>query len=139
MSLTNQRRREPLNRHTAAFLLAGISLLVVAFAVLLRRFPPEQYSFYPVCPIYAIFHLKCPGCGSTRALAALLRGNWHEALHENALFVLGVLPATLIYGMLCASRLLRRENRVWPVPPKPLIYASLSIALAFGILRNLPL
>ena len=136
---SNQSCREPLNRLAAAFLLAGLSLLAIGFAVILRHFPPDQYNFYPVCPIYTLFHLKCPGCGSTRAFAALVRGNWHEALQENAFFVLGVLPATVLYGIACASGLVRGESHAWPVPPKYWIYPSLSLALAFAILRNLTL
>ena len=53
---------------------ANIALLSVALAtVVLLRFPPAEYSFYPRCPIFASLHLLCPGCGATRALAALLR------------------------------------------------------------------
>ena len=36
------------------------------------------------CPIRAILGIDCPGCGGTRALAALLRGDVRQAAQENA-------------------------------------------------------
>ena len=121
-------RRELLDGRAAAFLLAGI-----ACALVLRRFPPEQYAFYPACPIYSYFHVECPGCGATRALAALLRGDIRQAILDNALFVLGVLPASMAYG----ATAIRRGERGWPALPKSVIYAGLVIAIAFGVARNL--
>ena len=54
-------------------------------AALLRFFPPGQYPIYPICLWRAVTGWRCPGCGTTRALAALLAGQWPEALHYNAL------------------------------------------------------
>jgi hypothetical protein len=65
-------------------------------AGVLLRFPPALSRFYPRCPVYEIFHLQCPGCGATRALAALLHGRFAEALHLNALFTL-LLPFAVAY------------------------------------------
>ncbi len=53
---------------------APVAALLVAVALLLR-FPPAQYAFYPQCPIHHSLGLLCPGCGATRALAALLHGH----------------------------------------------------------------
>ena len=35
------------------------------------------------CPSVIIFGLPCPGCGTTRALIYLLKGNFAEAFHIN--------------------------------------------------------
>lgn len=35
----------------------------------------------PVCPSAALFRLPCPGCGMTRALSAMLRGDLAQAYH----------------------------------------------------------
>ena len=115
-------------------------LFAATTAGLLLRFPPEQYRFYPQCPIYLWLHLECPGCGATRALAALLHGRFRDALRLNALFVAGVLPAANLYAAATLIRLLRSDPFRWPTLPGPQrrwIYASLALALIFSILRNL--
>jgi hypothetical protein len=134
LSLAAHRRRRAQSGLAAAFLFAA------AGALLLLRFPPEQYSFYPQCPIHTYLHLQCPGCGSTRALAALLHGRLTEAVHLNALLIAAVLPAAAAYTGLCLLHLLSREEFRWPAPhprsANAMIYASLAIAIAFAILRN---
>ncbi|HEX7159039.1 MAG TPA: DUF2752 domain-containing protein [Edaphobacter sp.] len=111
-------------------------LLLFAAAALLLRFPPERYSFYPRCPIYALFHIECPGCGGTRALAAILRGDLNEALHFNALFTLA-LPIIVVLAALCYRRFLERKPVRWTQPPEFGIYAALALTTVFTIARNL--
>jgi Protein of unknown function (DUF2752) len=113
-----------------------LALMATTAAVLLR-FPPAQSAFYPQCPIYAAFHLACPGCGGTRALAALLRGHLRLALHFNALITLA-LPFALGYGIVCYWRLLQGRAFRWPQPSLAATVASTSVTVLFTILRNLP-
>jgi hypothetical protein len=133
-----QRRRHAQTGLAAAFLLA------VAATVLLLRFPPDQYSFYPQCPIHTYLHLLCPGCGATRALAALLHGRLREAFHLNALLVAVVLPAAAVYTVAAVAALVRLPHGGtfhWPRLPGPQthwIYAGITLAAAFAVLRNLP-
>jgi hypothetical protein len=135
LGLTAQRRRRAQTGLGAAFFLAASG------AFLLLRFPPEHYSFYPQCPIYTYLHLQCPGCGATRALAALLHGRLSDAFHLNPLLIAVVLPVAVLYAVLCLLRLRRSDEFRWPAPsPKwanTLIYAGLALALGFAILRNL--
>jgi Protein of unknown function (DUF2752) len=112
--------------------------VIVAVGFILLHLPPAESSFYPRCPIYEYLHLQCPGCGATRALAALLRGHFGEAMHGNAL-VTPLLPILAIYGILCYQRFLRRDVIRWPQMPQATIYCALGIAAAFMVLRNLPL
>lgn len=120
---------------TASRAVAPVAGLFLAFAVLLR-FPPQQYSFYPRCPIFALFHLQCPGCGATRALAALLNGHLREALHLNALSTVAF-PLGFLWAARCYRRYLAREPIRWPLPSQAAIYAALTITAVFAIARNL--
>jgi hypothetical protein len=108
-----------------------------AIAFLLLRYPPAQSSFYPRCPIYEYLHLQCPGCGATRALAALLHGQFVEAMRQNALFTL-VLPFCIAYAVLCYVRHLRGKTTQWIQPSPAVLYSALTVAIAFAVLRNLP-
>jgi hypothetical protein len=112
---------------SAAALLAG--------AALLRFFPPERYHFYPRCPIYVTFHVYCPGCGATRALAALLHAHFAEALHFNP-FVVVLLPFFLAYFAAAYWNAIRSEKFLWPRIPSAVIQAFCAAAVLFAIFRN---
>jgi Protein of unknown function (DUF2752) len=112
---------------------------VTALAVtVLLLFPPAQYSFYPQCPIHELLHLQCPGCGATRALAALLRGHLAEAVRLNALVTL-LLPIAAAYGVAYYRRFLQHKAIRPPQPPPAAIYAALALTVVFTVIRNLPL
>ena len=118
--------------------LGVVATALSSVAALLLRFPPDRYNFYPRCPIYLYFHLQCPGCGASRALAALLRGHIAEALHLNPLTTL-LLPLALLYS---THHLWRQRHDIqaltWPNPPRYAVYALLVVAAVFTIARNLP-
>jgi hypothetical protein len=107
-----------------------------AYAILLR-FPPGQYSLYPQCPFYELFHLQCPGCGATRALAAFLHGDIAAAIHFNALVAL-LFPAAIVYGIALYIRFLKRLPIRCPDPPFAAVCALLAVTILFGVTRNLP-
>jgi Protein of unknown function (DUF2752) len=57
------------------------------------------------CAFAQLFHLPCPGCGSTRAVLALVQGDVHGLLRYNPLgpimaLLLGVLAAQAFVSML---------------------------------------
>ena len=112
------------------------AVILFAAAVLLR-FPPSHYSFYPQCPVYEYVHLQCPGCGVTRALAALLRGHLADAIHFNPLVTL-LTPFAVAYGILCYHRFLQRKPFPRVDVPPAAIYGALTVAAVFAAIRNLP-
>jgi hypothetical protein len=89
----------------------------------------------PGCPIYGTFHVLCPGCGATRAVAALLRGHWREAWGFNPLLV-AALPGMLGYWAVAYARALRGGEmpRVRPVA----IWMGMVLAVGFAVARNFP-
>jgi len=90
----------------------------------LRIFDPSTSSIFPPCPTNALTSLHCPGCGTLRALHALLRGDLGEALSQNALAVifLPILPIAYFF-----PKFFRR-------PAVPAII--LAIFIVYAILRN---
>jgi Protein of unknown function (DUF2752) len=109
---------------------------LIVFALL--RFPPARYSFYPQCPVYELLHIQCPGCGGTRAVAAVLQGQFSQAMHHNALVIL-LFPVAAVYGFLSYCRFARRKPLRWPHPPAGAIYAAFVLTAVFTVMRNLPL
>jgi hypothetical protein len=122
---------QPSRRHTLAGLAAVLSGLAVLY-----RFPPDRYGFYPRCPIHQFTGLLCPGCGATRAIAALLHGDVVQALHWNAL-VVALLPALLGCALVAWLRAVRGDATVWPTLGNRSFAALLATTAAFTVLRNL--
>lgn len=58
-------------------------VLMLAGAWVLYTFPPATTPFYPKCLFKQATGLDCPGCGTTRALHALLHGRVGEAFRFN--------------------------------------------------------
>jgi hypothetical protein len=56
---------------------------LVLGAVLVALGPDRLARMPPFCPISAIIRRPCPGCGMTRAAAALLRGDLRRAVRTN--------------------------------------------------------
>lgn len=112
-----------------------MAALAVSAAVLWRFDPNVAGNPLPPCPLYALTGLLCPGCGSTRALHALLHADPLRALSMNALLVasLPVLPLMALdaLGMLAAPWRARLrwllDARGWAV-----------LVIGYGVLRNLP-
>lgn len=87
-------------KNSAAQMSGGVAhmcaAVMLAGAAVLYRFPPAENSFYPRCPVFSYLHVLCPGCGGTRALAALLRLRFAEAIQHNALVVI-LAPVVAVY------------------------------------------
>lgn len=123
---------------TAERLLAGAGVLTVgAGAFVVGYFNPTTAGFFPVCPLYALTGIHCPGCGLTRGFHALLHGDVLTALHFNAL-----LPFFAVaFGFLFVSMVLivvRGRGLSWKIFPPSAMYGFLILAAAFFVLRNLP-
>jgi hypothetical protein len=119
-------------RYTANTLLMAVLLLCAA----LLLYPPARTSLYPACPIRQYLGIDCPGCGATRALAALLHGRFMEAMRLNALFVL-LLPVALAGAIESYRRAIRPGSFRWPQPPAAALYATLATTVLFTVARNL--
>lgn len=94
--------------------------------VLVFAFDPQRYSFFPPCAFHKLTGWNCPGCGSTRAIHALLHGHFLEAMGKNPLMVLS-LP--ILVAMLVFPRLRMRPSMAW---------GALIVLIAYTIVRNIP-
>jgi hypothetical protein len=104
--------------------------MLVAAAGVLLLFPPAQYSFYPQCPIHQYLGILCPGCGTTRALAALLHGDIGEALRLNPLTTVAI-PLAFLWRLFS-----RKPLRL--LQPSPVATCLMFAAVAaFTLARNL--
>lgn len=113
--------------------LAGAAAVL---APLLWRIDPNAAdSPWPPCPLHAWTGLYCPGCGSTRALHALLHGDVAQALAMNPLLVC-LLPVLAAMALNAAGWSPRGSEALWRAlsKPKPWLW----LLLGYALLRNLP-
>ena len=115
---------------------ALVSIGGAAVCTVLYVVDPETPGHYPTCPFLALTGHYCPGCGSLRAVHALLHGDVRLALQRNPLAV--VTAVLLLAGMfIWVRRLWQGRQRTWVVPAW-LLYCLLAVVLAFWALRNVP-
>ena len=110
----------------------SVLLLVIAGVAILRRYDPRTSAWYPKCAMYQWTGLHCPGCGTTRALAALSRGNVGEAVRNNPMLILG---GPVIFAFVWYQR--RRERAGIAAIPR-LAWTLFFVMLFYGIARNVP-
>jgi uncharacterized protein DUF2752 len=65
-----------------------VAAALAVFAVLWCFTPPAEPSVR-LCGFYWLTGRPCPLCGLTRAVFALAKGHWSQAIHFNALSPLG--------------------------------------------------
>jgi hypothetical protein len=117
---------------------AGIILGATALgmAAVVFFFNPATHKIYPVCVFHQLTGLNCPGCGMTRALYALLHGEFLTALRDNALFV-GTAVFFALRGIWFGAAKKQRRGGLEFFPLR-FLWPLLFIAVVFAVLRNLP-
>lgn len=108
-----------------------------AGAGLLWYFEPTKAGFFPVCPLYSLTGLACPGCGLTRGFHALLHGDIVTALDFNALIPVFVLLFGFFFLSL-VSVMYRGKGFVRLSESPKFLFGFLVLLLAFGVVRNVP-
>ena len=106
----------------------AILLLLLYFVVYARK------GLFPPCPFFLITDLYCPGCGSQRAISALLHGDFEEALHHNILLVAAI--PLLAWNVIVQWK---RSREYFTLLYNPIFVKSvLVVVITFWVIRNLP-
>ena len=87
------------------------------------------------CPFHALTGLSCPGCGLSRMLLSLVRGDPVSAFGYNP-FLFITAPFLLVYLAVSEVKYIRQgDGRMgrWEI----LLWVELLLAVTYGILRNL--
>ena len=118
-----------------AIVITLIMVIAVVAVTIYFFWNPATHGFFPRCVFLNLTGLKCPGCGSQRALHALLHGDIPAAWHYNAGLLVAI-PTVAVYlvGELKRTtwpRYYRAISRPW------IVYALLAAIILWWIGRNI--
>ncbi len=116
-------------------------IIIIAVAVLLifgfiyYAIDPSASTVFPRCAFLSLTGYKCPGCGTQRAIHALMHGNVVEAFKYNALLLVSI-PwiALCLYGETQRTRNPRLYARI---NAPLLMWIFLVLTVLWWLLRNI--
>lgn len=88
------------------------------------------------CLFRLITGLKCPGCGVSHMLLAIIHGDFRKAFHENAAVLL-TLPLTAYVFIRGEIRYFREDRFYLRRHESGLLCVIMGVLLVYAILRNL--
>ena len=115
--------KHPCESARRSTLLASVFLIALGGGALFL-FDPVQTRFFPRCLLYALTGLRCPGCGTARAIHAALHCRFWEAFRLNP--ALPAFLAMIVFGV-AFPRLARHPGVTWTV---------LAFIVIWGVVRN---
>ncbi len=116
------------------WIIGAVAVIVIAGIAIYSTFDPSTVRFFPRCTFLTLTGLKCPGCGTQRAIHALLHGNFLEAVRFNAMMVASV-PLLALYGY--AEIVRKSKPRFYnKVNSTPIILTIFVLVVLWWILRN---
>lgn len=124
-----------LNRVSGRVGILSLVGVLLVFGVVYAFFDPSQTWWMPRCPVNYFTGLQCPGCGSQRAVHALLHGELREAVAYNALLVFFIpFVALSAYAELVRGR----HPRLYRLVCHPaVVFSILAAVIVWTVVRNL--
>lgn len=110
-------------------------VVVMVMGVVYYALDPSSSGLFPKCAFLEFTGYKCPGCGSQRAIHALLNGDVVAAFKYNALLFISI-PwiAVCIYA---ESQRVRNPKLYLRLNSQLLIWLFLIMVLLWWVLRNI--
>ena len=112
-----------------------LAIIACIGAIIVKKYNPEEHSFFIPCIFYKLTGIKCAGCGMTRAIHNLLNGRIKEAIWYNLM----LLPSAVIFSY-STYRYLRYIIKDEPIVNKPfdiILKIFLVVIIIFMIARNM--
>lgn len=87
------------------------------------------------CPSRHFFHFYCAGCGVTRMLKTLIKGDFIKAFNYNQVFFI-LFFITIIYFIYISIKYIKDAKIIYP-SSKVLIFLAIILSV-YMVLRNIP-
>ncbi|MCX4998839.1 DUF2752 domain-containing protein [Streptomyces longwoodensis] len=115
---------------------AGILAAVAGAFAYVGTVDPNTPGHYPLCPLYAVTGLYCPGCGGLRSAHAFVHGDLLGALHDNAAAVLAYLGFAVVWTVWVVRAVRGRPPGIRLGTAH--LWTLGAFLLVFTVVRNLP-
>jgi len=116
-----------------------VIVLVIAalllFGFIYYALDPSASSLFPRCAFHSLTGYKCPGCGSQRAVHALLHGDVAAAFGYNALLFIAV--PWIVLCLFAEGQRMRNPRLYARLHAPLLIWLFLALVLIWWLLRNI--
>ncbi|GLU45926.1 DUF2752 domain-containing protein [Nocardiopsis ansamitocini] len=123
--------------HPAAAPIA-VGVVGLAAAVMVHFIDPNEPGNYPTCPWLMLTGTFCPGCGTTRAVAALTHLDVLGAAQMN-IFAVAVVPFVAFWYIKWLYQSFRPPKATRTTMASPVwLYLLLAAILLYWLVRNLP-
>lgn len=113
-------------------------IFLIILAILYKTYNPNGNNYFPKCPFKELTGLKCPGCGSQRAIHYLLNFDIINAIKENVILVISIpyILTGLVFDTLNRpnEKLLKWRKILFG---QKAILIILTVIITFWILRNI--
>lgn len=109
------------------YIIFTIILIIMAILVL-------GFGIAIPCIFHELTGLYCPGCGATRAMIALSRGNIYQAIRYNSVIFIDIPAVIAAIGILK----LTKHNKKVEIGVNVVIVTLIVVSLTYGLMRNIP-
>ena len=115
-------------------LVVVLPLLSIPILYFIALFVSKNITL-PMCIFYKYTGMYCAGCGETRAVNALLEGNVLLALRQNALIIIALLVAIILYIETILKVVFEKKFKSLILNYK-FMWTFLGFLFVYSILRN---
>lgn len=112
-----------------------VAALLLVLGLVYYALDPSSSTLFPRCTFLSLTGYKCPGCGSQRAVHALLHGDLVAAFRYNALLLIAIPWIALC--LFAESRRTRNPRLYARLNAPLLILLFLAMVLIWWLLRNI--
>lgn len=121
-----------MNKRRALIIITAV--VAVIAAIVYFYFDPSSSRLFPRCLFLETTGVKCPGCGSQRAIHALLHGNVAAAWQFNAMVVIAI-PLIAFYVVVSVGK--DRWSRLYRVLfSRTVLFSLVGLIVLWWVVRN---